>query len=69
VCGGVEDYPRTLTELEARFATDEACGAYLSQLRWPDGFVCHRYPWWVVEQRGYPINELRKKEQIHVSFS
>lgn len=40
--GGVEDYPQTLTGFEARFATDEACRAYLSQLRWPDGFVCPR---------------------------
>lgn len=38
----MEDYPRTLTEFEARFATDEGCGAYLSQLRCPDGFVCPR---------------------------
>ena len=22
------------------FATEEACHAYLEQLRWPDGFVC-----------------------------
>jgi transposase-like protein len=36
----MEDYPRTLAELEARFATDEACLAYLSQLRWPQGFRC-----------------------------
>jgi len=37
-----EDYPRTLAELEARFATDAACRDYLVQLRWPDGFVCPR---------------------------
>ena len=36
----MEDYPRTLTEFEARFSTDEACRLYLRQLRWPDGFVC-----------------------------
>jgi transposase-like protein len=35
-----EDYPRTLMELERRFATDEACRAYLFALRWPEGFVC-----------------------------
>lgn len=37
-----EDYPRTLLELEARFATDEQCRAYLATLRWPEGFVCSR---------------------------
>jgi len=36
----VEDYPRTLMELERRFRTDEACRAYLFALRWPEGFVC-----------------------------
>ena len=36
----VEDYPRTLAEFEARFATEAACRAYLAQLRWPDGFRC-----------------------------
>lgn len=38
----MEDYPHTLTDFEARFGTDEACRSYLSQLRWPDGFVCPR---------------------------
>ena len=36
----VEDYPRTLMELERRFATDEACREYLARLRWPRGFSC-----------------------------
>lgn len=35
-----EDYPRTLIELERRFATEEACRAYLFALRWPQGFTC-----------------------------
>ena len=38
--GPVEDYPRTVSEFERRFATAEACRAYLVQLRWPDGFRC-----------------------------
>jgi hypothetical protein len=38
----VEDYPKTILELERRFATDEACREYLFQLRWPDGFACPR---------------------------
>jgi len=35
-----EDYPKTLLELEERFGTEEACRHYLSQLRWPTGFIC-----------------------------
>jgi hypothetical protein len=38
----MEDYPRTLMELEQRFATAQACRAYLFALRWPEGFVCPR---------------------------
>lgn len=37
-----EDYPRSLLEFEDRFATDQACRDYLTQLRWPHGFVCPR---------------------------
>ena len=35
-----EDYPNTLLELEERFGTEAACRQYLSQLRWPSGFIC-----------------------------
>jgi transposase-like protein len=38
----VEDYPRTVQELEQRFSTEEACRKYLFDLRWPEGFVCPR---------------------------
>ena len=38
--GMAENYPRTLLELERRFATEEACAEYLFALRWPDGFTC-----------------------------
>ncbi len=38
----MEDYPRTLPELEARFATEDACRDYLFRLRWPQGFCCPR---------------------------
>ncbi|MEI6452878.1 MAG: IS1595 family transposase [Actinomycetes bacterium] len=38
----VEDYPRTLTELEKRFSDETACRQYLAGLRWPDGFRCPR---------------------------
>lgn len=36
------DYPRNLRELDARFATEDACREYLAALRWPDGFRCPR---------------------------
>ena len=36
----MEDYPRTLAELEERFSSEEECRKYLFQLRWPEGFRC-----------------------------
>ena len=36
----MEDYPRNLTEFEARFSSEETCREYLFRLRWPDGFRC-----------------------------
>jgi hypothetical protein len=35
-----EDFPCSLLEFEKRFATEEACRAYLAALRWPNGFRC-----------------------------
>lgn len=36
----MNEYPRNLNELEARFSTEDACREYLFRLRWPDGFRC-----------------------------
>jgi transposase-like protein len=36
------DYPRSLGEFQAWFASDADCLDYLEWLRWPDGFVCPR---------------------------
>lgn len=33
-------YPRTWNEFLDWFGSEEACQAYLEQLRWPEGFVC-----------------------------
>lgn len=38
----MEEYPRSLSEFEARFDTEQACRDYLFQLRWPEGFRCPR---------------------------
>lgn len=36
----MEQYPKTLIELEKQFITDDACREYLFQIRWPNGFQC-----------------------------
>lgn len=38
--GSMEDYPKTLSEFESRFSSEEACRDYLYRLRWPNGFHC-----------------------------
>ena len=50
----VEEYPRNLMELEANFATEEACRAYLAQLRWPAGFRCPRCG----SEKAWPVRGL-----------
>jgi len=37
---GGEDYPRTFQELLEWFPDNASCLAYLTKLRWPDGFIC-----------------------------
>ena len=34
------DYPRTFNDFLERFDSEEACLAYVEQIRWPNGFVC-----------------------------
>ena len=36
----VHSFPKNLLEFTEQFATEPACREYLSQLRWPHGFVC-----------------------------
>lgn len=51
-------FPRTLLEFQDRFATEEACHAYLVECRWPDGFRCPRCG----EGRSYPRQDRRALE-------
>src|SRR5437660_12221646 len=41
-------------ELEANFATEEACRAYLARLRWPTGFRCSRCE----SEKAWPVRGL-----------
>lgn len=50
----LEEYPRDLMELEANFATEEACRAYLARLRWPSGFRCPRCG----SEKAWPVRGL-----------
>ena len=38
----VTDFPQTALEFERRFSSERSCREYLSQVKWPDGFVCPR---------------------------
>lgn len=50
----MEDYPRTIAELETRFSTEEACRNYLFALRWPNGFQCPRCE----NTKAWPVREI-----------
>lgn len=50
----MEDYPRTIAELEARFSNEEACRTYLFHLRWPNGFHCPRCE----STKAWPVRSL-----------
>ena len=36
----MENYPKTILELEKKFSTESACVQYLSAIRWAEGFKC-----------------------------
>jgi hypothetical protein len=36
----MEDYPRSMSEFETRFVSEQACRDYPFLLRWPEGFRC-----------------------------
>lgn len=60
-------FPKTLGEFQRRFATEQACAAYLIGVRWPEGFEC---PWcrhrkaWRVSLRSYYCHGCRKKTYV-----
>ncbi len=50
----MKNYPRNLTEFEARFSSDEGCRDYLFQTRWPDGFRCPECSY----ERAWPVRKV-----------
>ena len=53
----MEDYPKSISELETRFSSEQECRDYLVKLRWPEGFVCPRcegQKFWETK-RGYLV--------------
>ena len=34
------DYPKSLPEFQELFPDENACGAWLFEMRWPDSFEC-----------------------------
>src|SRR4030066_592859 len=50
----MEDYPKTLTEFETRFSTEQDCRDYLFQVRWPNGFICPHCG----SKKAWPVGEV-----------
>lgn len=49
-----KDFPSTYREFVLKFPNDQACAAYLEQLRWPDGFCCP-----ICQSTGVPWRQTR----------
>ena len=63
----IEDYPRTLLELERRFASGEACRQYLFALRLVEGYVCPRCGGktaWPVSRRLWQCADCRHQTSV-----
>lgn len=65
-----EDYPKTLLEMEQRFASEDACRDYLTKLRWPTGFVCPECQGkvgWVDRRRRWTCQDCRRQTTVTAS--
>ena len=63
----MEDYPKTLAELEKRFPMETACLDYLRDLRWTDGIVCPKCgggDMWLMENGLHLCRSCRKKISV-----
>lgn len=62
------DIPATLPNFANRFATKDACGMYLFDLRWPAGFVCpkcgHKKGFFI---KGRLVTECGNRACVHQS--
>jgi transposase-like protein len=62
-----EDYPKTLLEMENRFATEDACREYLTKLRWPTGFICPACQGnvgWVDRRHRWTCQDCRRQSTV-----
>ena len=63
----VEEYPRSLLELESKFSTEQACREYLFRLRWPDGFRCSHCgntDFWPIRQIFFRCAACRQRTSV-----
>jgi len=62
-----EDYPKTLLEMERRFATEDACREYLTRLRWRTGFICPACQGkvgWVDRRHRWTCQDCRRQSTV-----
>ena len=59
------EYPKNLREFRQKFLNDIACLEYLSEKRWPEGFVCPRClsksAWLNTKRYIYECQDCRKQ--------
>jgi Transposase zinc-ribbon domain/ISXO2-like transposase domain len=52
----IDDFPKTVLEFEAQFATEDACVAYMRAKKWPQGFRCSKCG----GTRSWPVRRLEE---------
>ena len=62
-----DEFPRTVLDFEAKFATEAACRDYVFQLRWPEGFDCprcHAKTAWAAQRNRWVCTRCRYQASV-----
>ena len=55
----MQEYPKTILELEKQFSDEVKCREYLCQIKWPEGFICpqcHCREFWITKREQFRCN-------------
>lgn len=62
------DFPKSVTDFQARFSTEDACLQYLTDSRWPGGFSCPscqgKDSYWLPKRRLYQCKGCSKQTSV-----
>ena len=56
----MQEYPKTILELEKQFSDEVKCREYLCQIKWPEGFICPQCDcreFWITKRGQFRCNQ------------